>query len=683
MRPQDHAEHVPQLDSLRALAVGAVMVSHFAPHAALGPLANIGVRLFFVLSGFLITGILLRCRALAAEGTPVSALVCRFYARRFLRIFPLFYGALAVSWLAGVPEVRDSLPWHLTYTSNLYLTRLGQWHGPVSHFWSLAVEEQFYLIWPAAILCVPAARLQPLLLIVAASAPAYRAIGVWQDWPPIAVQTLPFGCLDSLALGALLASARSGDPILRRRLTAMAAWVAPLLIATWALAAFDVPVAARWRTALDDTLWSLVFVWMIDRAATGFGGRIGAILDARPLVYLGTISYGLYVIHNFMPPFVAWCWQSVGFAAAYPPNALVGVAAPASMTVGLAALSWHAYEGPINRLKRYVPYHGTSTLLDRLSRLTAPMRTRLRQIPIVSLSLCAIACVVFAGINLHRPNLTQDTLTAWGDPPADRIWDGAYWGLVSSAFVHVELLHLAFNVYWLWKLGAAAERALGPLKYLVFVIVAAAVSSSFQLAVSGATGIGASGVGYAIFGLMWASRSLVPAFAAALDDRTEKLFWAWLIGCLVATWLGLMQVGNAAHVTGLLFGCVAARWLIPSSTSTAEQALAPAGVAVLVALAAVPLLWNPWSAPWVAYKGYKAHVAGDYDAAIAAYRRSIALGGDRLWALENIAFAYHAKHQDDEVAAILDEIRARDARAAAAIEMELRQVSQKDRSRSR
>ena len=114
-----------------------------------------------------------------------------------------------------------------------------------------------------------------------------------------------------------------------------------------------------------------------------------------------------------------------------------------------------------------------------------------------------------------------------------------------------------------------------------------------------------------------------------------------------------------------------------------RRALAIGATALVAGVSLVPLFWNPWSAKWVSYKAYKAHVAGDYDAAIASYRRSMALGADRLWALENLAFAYHSKHADKECAATLDEIRARDARAAATIEAEILEASNKGRARPR
>ena len=164
--------YFPQLDALRAVAVLGVMLHHYWPEAekALGLSTGfLGVQLFFVLSGFLITGILLRARDRVQLGQSSTAHgIGQFYVRRVLRIFPLFYAMLAIAWLAGLPEVRDSLPWHLMYASNVYMVRIQDWHGSVSHLWSLAVEEQFYLVWPFVIFFMPRRWLLPVFVGVTA-----------------------------------------------------------------------------------------------------------------------------------------------------------------------------------------------------------------------------------------------------------------------------------------------------------------------------------------------------------------------------------------------------------------------------------------------------------------------------------------------------------------------------------
>jgi peptidoglycan/LPS O-acetylase OafA/YrhL len=166
---------MPQLDSLRAIAVIGVMVHHFWPNGEvlLGLTTGfLGVQLFFVLSGFLITGILLRARDVVAAGLQsTTSAIRQFYIRRLLRIFPLFYRMLAVAWIVGLPEVRDSLPWHLTYATNVYFVHIEDWHGSVSHLWSLAVETVLPRLAVRhradAASCAP-----PLLVGVVALAPA-------------------------------------------------------------------------------------------------------------------------------------------------------------------------------------------------------------------------------------------------------------------------------------------------------------------------------------------------------------------------------------------------------------------------------------------------------------------------------------------------------------------------------
>ena len=118
-----------------------------------------------MLSGFLITGILLRCRSFQEQGIQGTGFTARrFYARRFLRIFPLYYAVLlAVLLVLSIDRATTASLW--SYTYNLYAGFRGELHGRVSHFWSLAIEEQFYLIWPWIILLTPRRFLLPAIVI--------------------------------------------------------------------------------------------------------------------------------------------------------------------------------------------------------------------------------------------------------------------------------------------------------------------------------------------------------------------------------------------------------------------------------------------------------------------------------------------------------------------------------------
>src|SRR5258708_5381948 len=178
--------------------------------------------------------------------------------------------------------------------------------------------------------------------------------------------------------------------------------------------------------------------------------------------------------------------------------------------------------------------------------------------PWISGVIVAICIGIWLALSFDDNGGSWQSLSRVGVLPATEIWDGAYWGLLPGVFVHLALWHLAFNVYWLWTLGSRLESAIGHIRFLAFVLTAGFVSSALQLAVSDSTGIGASGVVYAIFGFMWETRHLFRSFLQVLDQRTANIFMVWLVGCIVATFLEIWNVGNAAHVSGMLFGGIVA-----------------------------------------------------------------------------------------------------------------------------
>jgi peptidoglycan/LPS O-acetylase OafA/YrhL len=349
--------HWLQLDGLRALAVAAVCWHHWMPrrwHAGIH-WGALGVDLFFVLSGFLITGILLGCRRHHEEGVQsVGFTARRFYARRFLRIFPLYYAVLAVATLALSlePGIKASL-W--TYTFNVYGGLRGELSGSlVSHFWSLSVEEQFYLAWPWVILLVPRRALTAVIAGTIAVGPLSRVALLLAGAPYDAMRMATTSCLDLLAGGALFAwwVEREGLEAVRRGALARAAsWIGlPLFL--WGLAIqWGRRDGAERATALEVlvvyTRWPL-FAWLVLAAAAGMRGAFGRLLESRPLVYLGKISYGVYVLHAF-----ALVLDRVGVRS-WPP--LARLVAYSAFTLVMAALSWHLFESRINAWKERFPY---------------------------------------------------------------------------------------------------------------------------------------------------------------------------------------------------------------------------------------------------------------------------------------------------------------------------------------
>ena len=152
-------KYIKQLDSLRAIAVTFVVFGHYFPSFYIWkyfPIGSIGVDLFFVLSGFLITNILINQRELndSFKYTKLR-IISNFYLRRILRIFPIYYLFVIFVYLFSSivqANVHSALPYLLTYTVNIYFFKKQGFSGEISHLWTLAVEEQFYLIWPWIVL---------------------------------------------------------------------------------------------------------------------------------------------------------------------------------------------------------------------------------------------------------------------------------------------------------------------------------------------------------------------------------------------------------------------------------------------------------------------------------------------------------------------------------------------------
>jgi peptidoglycan/LPS O-acetylase OafA/YrhL len=210
------AVRLPLLDLLRFFAIFCVLTAHFGTLHWLHwigldklQFGSIGVCAFFVLSGFLITGILLRYRDRIDLGeiSPFDAIKA-FYIRRAFRIFPAYYLILLICLIGGVTAASNYYLWFVTYTTNIGRVVTENRMFPLGHFWTLAVEEQFYLIWPLFTILAPRRLVLPLILTVIFVGLATRLILMEQLPEKILWLTITPACFDSLGLGALLAYIR-------------------------------------------------------------------------------------------------------------------------------------------------------------------------------------------------------------------------------------------------------------------------------------------------------------------------------------------------------------------------------------------------------------------------------------------------------------------------------------------
>jgi peptidoglycan/LPS O-acetylase OafA/YrhL len=371
-----HERYIPALDGIRGIAILIVLLHHFRfllnaqfrTQYILFKCFEVGwcgVVLFFVLSGFLITGILLDSRS-------STNYFSTFYARRVLRIFPLYYGYLALAFLGsrllhnlfgGVNPLLHINPW-------LYMSYFENYRKPpmivdpyLGHLWSLAVEEQFYLIWPLLVFLVrPAAlawiclALIPLSLGVrfhyAGQSPGFSAY----------VNTITPASLDSLASGALIAlTVRS--IVWRRRVALVAPYVIAISLIWFSILAWRSGGLFEYEYLIQTwgiTALTLLFAAFVFIAATSRRGVVVSLLNLSGLRFTGKISYGLYVLHPLVYALVLQVLAAVpvpgGLDLALNSEKIVLITM-ASMVVAVG--SWNYFERPILGLKKFFRYQTT------------------------------------------------------------------------------------------------------------------------------------------------------------------------------------------------------------------------------------------------------------------------------------------------------------------------------------
>jgi peptidoglycan/LPS O-acetylase OafA/YrhL len=331
---------------LRGIAVLAVVLYHSHSRLEHTPLYGpslwgwTGVNLFFVLSGFLITSILL-------ESRDKPRYFRNFYARRALRIWPVYLLALAVcylkaDWFVGMPvwQAIRAAPWwaYLLFVQNLFHLDLPPGLGPT---WSLAIEEQYYFVWAPIVRFLRKPWMLAALLIAALIAsPLFRMTHF--AW---ITKTHTLTHLDGIAMGSLLALALYTLSWRRRT------WI---IIGLCALAVgFTLAATFAGGTALLDSALTCGFGGAVIAAiaSTGAKGPLNVILRRGPLPFYGRISYGMYMSHIMV--FIYYGWFDLRMDAYGTLGNLAVVAFRLAASTAAATLLWYGFESPILKLKRY------------------------------------------------------------------------------------------------------------------------------------------------------------------------------------------------------------------------------------------------------------------------------------------------------------------------------------------
>jgi len=332
------------------------------------------LRVFFALSGFLITTVILTHReAMIESGESIGTVARNFYIRRTLRLFPAYYLTLfvVIAFSLTTPtghnlqeSVMDSWGWHFAYLTNFVIFANGSWIGSISHFWTLAVEEQFYLLWFWVVLLADRKWLPRVVTMIFLLGPVFRAAAYFAGWNIFANKLLP-ASFDFFALGSLLGIMMhpAYDDLfvrLRKYWTERVSLMTLLALAALALA---IGIEIIWQQdtfmhrVIRGVLSSFFATWLVYRAYLGFKGPIGLLLNSKAMIHIGKISYGVYLFHAFAPNllraiapgFNAWLLE-ISLLAPYVRGirALVLIL----ISIALAELSWRLVELPINRLKK-------------------------------------------------------------------------------------------------------------------------------------------------------------------------------------------------------------------------------------------------------------------------------------------------------------------------------------------
>lgn len=331
--------YMPALDGLRALSVAIVFAIHAFPQASFP--GGLGVDVFFVISGFLITRILLKELRMTG-GIDLKA----FYIKRALRLYPALL-VVSLAFLAAFFVLRRGIPFEelaftgiaVAYLSNIWMTVSGEYIGHLTHTWSLAMEEQFYIIWPALLLLLVKSRIpRPwVIMLVAAlglaSLVGWAVIGSDQSYNPLTkAGGLLGGCVTAFLVDRKPWQSEDRRPWQNKKLAyaALAVFVVVFAAETLGLVTreFSLPVV------------SVTLPFLILHAAFGRGFLVRA-LSAKWLVHLGVISYGLYL----------WHYPVLSALHSFGLNGVIGALIAATITYLAAAISYRLIEKPVLQFK--------------------------------------------------------------------------------------------------------------------------------------------------------------------------------------------------------------------------------------------------------------------------------------------------------------------------------------------
>jgi peptidoglycan/LPS O-acetylase OafA/YrhL len=364
-----------QLNGIRFIAVFLVLIDHWLiPLNPFSFLGHLGVVIFFVLSGFLITRILFEnadsCRY--NRSSPFVKMI-RFIYRRSLRIFPIYFLLLIIGSFFSLSNFKDVSIWLISYTPNFYIITHNKWIGVWDHLWSLAVEEQYYLLFPYFVFFVSIAR-YPRLLVCMLLLGLGSRFGFYLMASHETKETYwmisyvnPLAAIDSFGLGGILAYLFHYQKLVFEKLVSKS-YLLPVSLMLF----IAVLVLSTHAIYVHDNIWEIVFerffagIFAFFLIAQSLGNAtwiFGRFLTLNWVSFLGQISYGIYLYHNVVYNYYHVDGNTIiGYLAKFFPNLSLEMpnfiflkfGLSILIVISLASLSWFFIEKPINRFKNRI-----------------------------------------------------------------------------------------------------------------------------------------------------------------------------------------------------------------------------------------------------------------------------------------------------------------------------------------
>ncbi len=372
-KPAQVLKYNPQLDGLRFFAVLFVVCYHWIPsfrHTQFAGFLGGMINFFFVLSSYLITGILFSAKDKSEVfGIPKFKVMGVFLLRRTVRIFPAYYLFLLILMLLPFigRDIKDNAGMYFSYLANYHIYFSNDFPSAAAHIWTLAVEEQFYVLWPLVILFVPQRHLLKTFIFLIIMSVALRAVNYFPTHGvPQAILTQY--CVDAFAVGGILAY-KYRAPEHERKL--ISKWVNIALYISIPLSIAIILFKSHYYSfVLNRLLFSIISLKIVEGAVIGYKKIFGKVLEKKPILYLGRISYGIYLYHLLVPVVF---WRLYHYAFLYLKTDHRGfytrnhdaisafqktlVSEPVSftiyaiLTIIIASVSWKFLETPLNKLK--------------------------------------------------------------------------------------------------------------------------------------------------------------------------------------------------------------------------------------------------------------------------------------------------------------------------------------------